>query len=833
MRAAQHRLGRLIALSRAALAWESLWRALSWVVAAVALFLALSWAGLWLHLPGPARAAGVAALAALAIAGAWREWRWPARDAAIRRLDGDAAALAPGLASSLTDELAQGGRDPATEALWRAHRARLERALDRASVAPPAPRMDRRDGRALRVGALLAALVAAIAAGDERNLRLASAFHWSAPAGLVAAPTRLDVWIDPPAYTGRAPIVLTGDSRGESRTVSAPVGSVVVVRATPPGSVEATVSGGLTPLAQEDRAQENDAQSAARPARDDGARRYTLKGAATLDIPRGRGVERIEISVIPDAPPTVELTEQPRAAARGALTLFYRLGDDYGVAGAEAVFDAPELPDRPAEGRLLHEPPRVQLPLGAGPGGLGEARFSLDLSDHPWAGARVRLTVRARDAAGNEGASAPIHVFLPQRPFTNPLARALVEQRRNLALEPARRDRVLAGLAALMYAPDDMKAGAYLGLRTAFARLRMARSDEALRGVVDYLWAVALEIEGGDLSDIERELRSAAERLREALRNGATPEEIKRLTEDLRAAMDKFLQALAERQGRQNERADQAPQPNARAITPDQLRDMLNRMESMAREGDMADARRMLDRLQDMLDNLRTARRGQQSQQSREMGEALRELDELTQQQQQLRDEAYRDRPGQGDGEDDESGARPNGGGSGQDGAKGLAERQQKLRERLERLRRRLGKNGDRNLGDAEQAMREAEDALGKDGRRGRAVDAQGRAIESLRRGAGQLAQRMREQADGQGQGEGEGGEPLPGGPRQADADGERDPLGRERGRRNDSRARYDPLGQSPALRAQRVLEELRRRLGEPTRPQEELDYLERLIRRY
>ena len=129
---------------------------------------------------------------------------------------------------------------------------------------------------------------------------------------------------------------------------------------------------------------------------------------------------------IPDLAPTVELTEQPRGAARGATTLFYKLGDDYGVASAEAVFDQPELADRPAEGRLLHEPPRAQLPLGAGAGGLGEARASVDVSDHPWAGARVRLTVKARDEGGGEGASAPIHIFLPQRPFTNPLARALV-----------------------------------------------------------------------------------------------------------------------------------------------------------------------------------------------------------------------------------------------------------------------------------------------------------------------------------------------------------------------------------------------------------------------
>jgi hypothetical protein len=36
----------------------------------------------------------------------------------------------------------------------------------------------------------------------------------------------------------------------------------------------------------------------------------------------------------------------------------------------------------------------------------------------------------------------------------------------------------------------------------------------------------------------------------------------------------------------------------------------------------------------------------------------------------------------------------------------------------------------------------------------------------------------------------------------------------------------------TPAQRAQRILEELRRKLGDPTRPLEELEYFERLLRR-
>ena len=61
------------------------------------------------------------------------------------------------------------------------------------------------------------------------------------------------------------------------------------------------------------------------------------------------------------------------------------------------------------------------------------------------------------------------------------------------------------------------------------------------------------------------------------------------------------------------------------------------------------------------------------------------------------------------------------------------------------------------------------------------------------------------------------------------------DPLGRPAGseRAFTPSARFDPMGVPAAERARRVLEELRRRLGEPARPREEMDYLERLLRRY
>jgi uncharacterized protein (TIGR02302 family) len=468
--------------------------------------------------------------------------------------------------------------------------------------------------------------------------------------------------------------------------------------------------------------------------------------------------------------------------------------------------------------------------------------------------------------------------LLPQRPFVKPLARALVEQRRNLVLAPDERGHVENALEALTIAPDKFgtTAGVYLGLHSALYRLKRARTDPELLAVADYLWEMALRIEDGDLSDAERDLRAAQQQLREALQRGATDEEIKKLTENLRAALDKFLQELAERQMREQgdrQQADRNAPRNNRTVTPQDLKSMLDRLEDMAKNGSMAEAQRMLDQLQNILENLQTAkRRNQQNSASREMSKALDELDKLTREQQELRDQTYRkglrerqagrdkrqDRQQQSQRGQRQRGQQPQAGQQGEQdqSAQGeggeeqeadngpseqeLQQRQQQLRDRLAELQKRmkqLGQSGESGLDDAEGAMKDAEQQLGKGHNgRGDAVESQGRALEALRRGAQQLAQRMQQQGEGDPteEADDDGGETPDGQPRQANRDSRADPLGRPMASDPyNPRSRYDPLGAPPAQRAQRVLEELRRRIGDPSRPQEELDYLDRLLRRF
>ena len=135
------------------------------------------------------------------------------------------------------------------------------------------------------------------------------------------------------------------------------------------------------------------------------------------------------------------------------------------------------------------------------------------------------------------------------------------------------------------------------------------------------------------------------------------------------------------------------------------------------------------------------------------------------------------------------------------------------------------GQDPGEGLGQADGAMGDAEGQLGQGSADG-AVDAQGRALEALRRGAQNLAQSMQQQGM-MGQGPGQ-----PGRLGRQRAQQQTDPLGRPlRGREYGDDVTVKVPGEIDVQRARRILEELRKRLADPARPQLELDYIERLLK--
>src|SRR4029453_3174906 len=93
-------------------------------------------------------------------------------------------------------------------------------------------------------------------------------------------------------------------------------------------------------------------------------------------------------------------------------------------------------------------------------------------------------------------------------------------------------------------------------------------------------------------------------------------------------ALDKFLQALAEQMRKNPQQLARPLDPNSRQLRPQDLRSMIDRLEPMARSGARDAARRMLQDLQQMLENLQMARPGQQMDGDGD-GDMMSALDEL------------------------------------------------------------------------------------------------------------------------------------------------------------------------------------------------------------
>jgi uncharacterized protein (TIGR02302 family) len=612
----------------------------------------------------------------------------------------------------------------------------------------------------------------------------------------------------------------------------------------------------------------------------------TSPGAADVRV-GGRTVAKWRFDLIKDGIPQIALMGNPTTTPRGALRLSFRATDDHGVASAEARFaladseeadglatPAPKLDDGKPEADPLLEAPLMPLQLPKVNARQVEGKASQDLTAHPWAGLKVRMTLAARDQAGQTGLSQPYEFILPERKFTKPLAKAVVEQRKKLVRERDSASHVAMALDALTIGgeraiPDS---SVYLALRDAYWRLDTDQSPESIASVVTQLWDLALRIEDGNIPEAERDVKAAQDRLSEALKRNASPEEIDRLVDELRSALSRYLQALAEQAQQKGNLPEQKSQDGEQVVSDQELDKLLNNIEQLAKSGSKELAEQMLSELKDILERLQTGTFPDNAKQQR-VGKMMKDLNELVSKQQKLLDETFKAKreqggnrqndafnvspPGQpmefGPGifmapfglpqdEGSDSGRSPGGNESaqGKSGGRGqqpgekaqgqrpggkfddLGRRQGELRDALQSLIDRFrieGANPPDQFPEAGEAMGDAKDALGQSNL-DRATEEQGRALDQLRQGAQSLAEQMMENGEAQtGKGQGNSG---------------KDPLGRpDRSNRPDLGLSVKVPDQIDIQKAREVLDELRRRLGDPSRPMFELDYLERLIRPY
>jgi uncharacterized protein (TIGR02302 family) len=781
---------------------------------------------------------GIAFLGTLVFA--LRRFRVPSRADALARLD---ASLPGRPIRALLDDQAIGAGDAASAAVWKAHQKRM---ATRAAAAKPVKgdlRVSRADPYALRYLALLAFTVAFVFGSVWRLGEVTQLTPGGAGGALASGPV-WEGWAEPPRHTGKPTLYLNDLEAG---ALSLPAGTLITLR----------LYGELGALTVAENISGREEAATSDPAQD-----FTLRQSGAISI-EGPGARAWQITMLPDAAPQIERLGPPEVTALGEMSLPFAARDDYGVEAGEARISL-DLASVDRRYGLAIDPdtrPEIVVPLPmpiTGDRRDFEESLIENFSKHPWANLPVSLELSVLDAAEQQAVTEVSQLTLPGRRFFDPAAAAVIEMRRDLLWSRANAPRIAQVLRAVTYAPgEDLRSDVtVLRLKQLIRRLeiraRYGLDEEVQTEMAEDLWALAIELEEGVLADALARMRRAQDRLNEAMKNGASSAEIAELMEELRRATEDYLEQLQRQQAQEGEGEGQRPQGESMQMTQDDLQRMMDRIQELMEQGRMAEAAEALRQLQEMMENMRVTQ-GQPGEGGNSPGkQAMEGLSETLREQQGLSDQAFRDlqeqfNPGTGAGENEgnegrnggqgrgqsHEGQQGQGGQSGEEGAEeGLAGRQQALRDDLRRQEGRLPGQGTPEGDAARDALDRAGEAMDRAGEALRrdelaeAIDNQAQAMEALREGMRSLGDAMeQEQGEGQpGQGTAEGG-------RRAET---RDPLGREQGG-NGGNSSDAPLAQGPddQGRARRLLDEIRRRSGEAERPEVERDYLNRLLDRF
>ncbi|MEO0342889.1 MAG: DUF4175 family protein [Pseudomonadota bacterium] len=794
----------------------------------------------------------------------------PTYSDAIARLD---SGLLHSPVLTVHDNLPEGASDQ-TKAIWALHKAQAERAASRASTEPPRVRLAKQDRFALRLVTVLILGLVLVFGRDAATQLVEQTETGGLAAGPVALGPSFEGWIEPPAHAGQPVFYMDSDS---VRELIVPRGSTVIFRvygdADRAGFSE-SVSGTQAPLVVENAAI------------GEAKFKVTQDGEITLQVPR-QDDETWVLAISPDDPPSVELDGEFERTVDGTMRLPFLASDDFGVmTGLARINLNMDAIDR-LHGRIsepeTQEAIILDLPVGLArnPKEIADV-LSENLSRHPWANLPVTIELEVIDGAEQSGHALIEGFDLPGKRFFDPLASALIDQRAELLWNRDNAQRTSRLIRAITWKPEGLfkEEKSYLMVRTALRVLERnldEPGDEQIAEVEDLLWRAAVLIEEGDLNNAAERLRRAQERLSEAMRRGASDDEIAELMQELREAMDAYMRALAQNA----EPMDQQQSQNSTVMSQDQLQELMDRIQELMEQGRMDEAQQLLNQLMQMMENMRVVQGGQgqgegqdsQQGQQQQMQDMLREQQDLADEtfeqlqeqfnQQSQQGEQQGQQPGQQQGQQQgqqpgqqgqpnqlgqngqQPGQTPGAQGQGQNGeqeqfgrgengelptAEELADRQGALERLLDQQSRDLGNGPGRDdLESAEESMGEAADNLREGDLRG-ALDRQADAMDQLRRGMSQMNEAQRRQAQQNG---GQQGGDDDGFGDQAGNGGERDPLGRSR---NNNGQFAD--GTQADLESRREFyrnldAEIRKRAGDQTRPEAERDYLKRLLERF
>lgn len=279
--------------------------------------------------------------------------------------------------------------------------------------------------------------------------------------------------------------------------------------------------------------------------------------------------------------------------------------DDYGVKSIELHLSlAEDMTDKPLiDGQNVYTKP---ISTSARQDYATSSYF--DLSDHPWVGLPVEVSIHAIDAAGQHAQTDKRVYTLREREFSQILAQRLVYLRKKLiwnGLEEAQR--VAFDLTYQLDYPEDMRDDPAIWLQIRKTRDNLKRADdiEDIKKTIDDLWTIALDLEDMGLSKAARQLDRATSRLTRALRRDRTSDEDKfSLFKEYKESMKNYLDKLREfNENRDGIEGQITPDIMNDLMDPEPLEEMLNQMEDLAQAEDYESLEDMIANLQALLDS--------------------------------------------------------------------------------------------------------------------------------------------------------------------------------------------------------------------------------------
>ena len=187
-------------------------------------------------------------------------------------------------------------------------------------------------------------------------------------------------------------------------------------------------------------------------------------------------------------------------------------------------------------------------------------------------------------------------------------------------------------------------------------------------------------------------MREAQERLSQAMKNGASPQEIERLMQELKEANRRVHAPIAstKRTRRAPNEFDQSTPGEQMNMDMADIQAMMDRIQELMEQGRMAEAQQALEELQQMMENLRLSENNQGGEGGQSSAQGLADI---LQDQQDLSDDAFNDlqeefsNPNGQEGQGEQNGESEQQQGQGEQQGSDFADRQGQLRERLENER--------------------------------------------------------------------------------------------------------------------------------------------------